>query len=81
MSHVSFPSSMLSRARTWALIEKIDAAETDRCRMRWPLGEQGMHERDAGSRHDQVRLVTDACPPCDLHELSPTISSLPSPSC
>lgn len=36
---------------------------------------------EIGSRHDQARLVADACRPCDLHELSPTISSLPSPSC
>ncbi len=55
MSHVSFPSSMLSCARTWAFIEKIDAAETDRCRMRWPLGEQGIHERDAGSSQSLIK--------------------------
>ena len=46
---------MLSCARTWAFIEKIDAAETDRCRMRWLLGEQGMHERDAGSSQSLIK--------------------------
>ncbi len=32
MSHNSFPGSMLSCARVWALLEKIDAAEADRRR-------------------------------------------------
>ena len=55
MSHVSFLGCMLSCARTKAFIEKIDAAETVRCRMHWLLGEQGMHERGAGSSQSLIK--------------------------
>lgn len=82
MSHNSFPGSMLSCARVWALLEKIDAAEADRCRSegcehcpgrlhsaRYP---RKPHALAPGLR-DDVRRHSFCCDGCRLRKTPPSV--------
>lgn len=82
MSHNSFPGSMLSCARTWALLEKIDAAEAARSRSegcehcpgrlhsaRYPRKPHAL----APALRDGVRRFSFCCDSCRCRTTPPSV--------
>ena len=82
MSHNPFPGATLSCARIWALLERVDAAEADRCRSeRCPRCGERLHSATyprkphalAPALRDNVRRFSFCCALCRGRTTPPSV--------